>query len=159
MEDFSEKLMSRLPVTIRRRVRFGDCDPAGVVYTPVFAEYGVSAFNWLMDVLFAAPLRQISEQLGFATPFRAMSFDFRNALWPDQMFDMICTISDIRSRTFDIDLLAIDLDRKDVFVARITPIFVARTEWRSIPIPPQVRARLEDYRRDCRALKDAVAQR
>ena len=30
----SEALISRAPVIVRRRVKWGECDPAGVVYTP-----------------------------------------------------------------------------------------------------------------------------
>jgi acyl-CoA thioester hydrolase len=151
LEDYSERLVNRLPVTVRRRVRWGDCDPAGVVYTPVFAEYGVSGFNWLMDTLLGGPLLRESERLGVSTPFKALSLEFRSPLWPDQMFDMVCGVSDIRSRTFDIEIRALDMERNDVFVGRLTPIFIARSERRSVPIPDEIRVRLEDYRRQCEA--------
>src|SRR5260221_658397 len=132
MNDFSEHLLCRLPVTIRRKVRWGDCDPAGVVYTPVFSHYAMSAFNWFMDVLLEGPLQERSQALGFATPFKALNFEFHNPLWPDQIFDMICLVSDVRRRTFDIELKAVDLTRKSLFTAKMTPIFIARDERRSI---------------------------
>jgi acyl-CoA thioesterase FadM len=157
LDDASERVISRLPVTIRRRVRWGDCDPAGVVYTPAFAHYAVSAFEWTMEALLGGPLHRESEQLAFGTPFKALTFEFRSALRPDQLFDMECTIPEIRNRTFDIDILARDIGHKHVFVARLTPIFVALTERRAIPIPAEVRAKLEDYRRHCRSVGPAVS--
>ena len=38
-----EYLLSERPLTVRRRVRWGECDPAGVVYTATFADYAISA--------------------------------------------------------------------------------------------------------------------
>ena len=42
---YTEAVVSKQPFTVRRRVRFGDCDPAGVVYTVQFSEYVVSAMD------------------------------------------------------------------------------------------------------------------
>jgi len=39
----TEHIISAIPLVIRRRVKFGDCDPAGVVYTVTFGEYVISA--------------------------------------------------------------------------------------------------------------------
>src|SRR5439155_20898499 len=35
----TEQVIGTTPVVIRRRVKWGDCDPAGVVYTVTFGEY------------------------------------------------------------------------------------------------------------------------
>ena len=34
-----EHVVSRVPFVVRRKVRWSDCDPAGVVFTGKFAEY------------------------------------------------------------------------------------------------------------------------
>ena len=47
--DYSEQMISTLPVVVRRRVKFGECDPAGVVYTPIFSEYTLSTYQWFLS--------------------------------------------------------------------------------------------------------------
>ena len=39
----TEYIVSELPLVVRRRVKWGECDPAGVVYTVSFSEYVISA--------------------------------------------------------------------------------------------------------------------
>ncbi len=45
-EIMDERLLCRSPVKVRRRVRWGECDPAQVVYTPRFADYLAAAYSW-----------------------------------------------------------------------------------------------------------------
>jgi acyl-CoA thioester hydrolase len=38
----TEHVLRTLPFTVRRRVKWGECDPAKVVYTVTFSEYVIS---------------------------------------------------------------------------------------------------------------------
>jgi len=42
MNESVEIVVSDSPFTVRRRVRWSDCDPAGAVHTGRFAEYLIS---------------------------------------------------------------------------------------------------------------------
>lgn len=119
MLDCSEKLISTNPVVVRRRVRFGECDPAGIVYTPVFSEYVISAFQWLMSTLLEGPMLSQLKRLGIDSPIKALNFEFRSGLEPEQVFDMTCRIAEVRTRTFRVDVLARTAAEvpRDVFVA------------------------------------------
>lgn len=146
--DYSEKMISTFPVVVRRRVKFGECDPAGVVYTPVFSEYSLSAYQWFLAALLGGPMFQEMKRVGFDSPIKALTFEFRNMLEVEQVFDMFCLVTDIRNRTFDIEITGRSTTDKphDIFVARLTPIMVSRTERRSIEIPAELRKQLENYR-------------
>ncbi len=146
--DYSERMISTLPVIVRRRVKFGECDPAGVVYTPVFSEYALSAFQWLLSVMLGGPMWQELKRGGFDSPIKALTFEFRNMLVTEQVFDMTCRVADIRSRTFDIEVLGRSTTKQphDIFVAKVTPIMLSRSEKKSIEIPAQLRLKLETYR-------------
>ena len=146
--DFSEKLISTQPVVIRRRVKFGECDPAGVVYTPNFSEFALSAYQWFVSTLLGEPMFAGMKRLGFDSPVKALSFEFLNMLEVEQVFDMTCLVTDIRNRTFDVAITgrSITDPARDLFVARVTPIIVSRVERRSILIPDPLRRPLEQYR-------------
>lgn len=144
-----EYLLSERPLTVRRRVKWGECDPAGVVYTATFADYVISAAELFYGVLFGTTPQRAKNELGFGTPSRALSFDFQRSLRPDEDFDMTVRVADVRSRTYVLDIAATTPQGEPVFNARLTPVCVARPERRSIDIPTAFRNALLDYQRDC----------
>lgn len=150
--DFSEKMISTLPVVVRRRVKFGECDPAGVVYTPNFSEFALSAYQWFVSSLLGEPMFAAMKRIGFDSPIKALSFEFLSMLEVEGVFDMTCIVTDIRNRTFDVAITgrSITDPARDLFIARLTPIMVSRTERRSIEIPDVLRHRLEQYRKQTR---------
>ena len=150
----TEAVIGKLPLVVRRRVKWGDCDPAGVVYTVTFGEYVISAAELFYGALFETTPQRAKQQQGFGTPSRALSFDFRRSLYPDDEFDMTVTVADIRSRTYQLDITARTPDTGDViFMAQLTPVCVAREERRSIEIPQAFRTALQTYRDACCAAR------
>lgn len=147
----TEQIIGQRPLVIRRRVKWGDCDPAGVVYTPVFSEYAISAAELFYGSLFDTTPQRAKREQGFGTPSRALSFDFRRSLRPDDSFDMTVTVSGIHSRTYVLDITGRTPEGEVIFIATLTPVCVARDERRSIEIPAAFRAALEQYRTDSQA--------
>jgi acyl-CoA thioesterase FadM len=145
----TEHVIRTAPLVIRRRVKWGDCDPAGVVYTVTFAEYVISAAELFYGLIFDTTPQRAKDEFGFGTPTKALAFDFRSSLRPDDEFDMTVTVSDIRTRTYVLHIAATTPSGSEVFHADLTPICVARGERRSIVIPDTFRKALERYRAAC----------
>src|SRR5882672_4744133 len=120
----TEHVTGTIPFIIRRRVKWGECDPAGVVYTVMFAEYVISAAELFYGILFDGALLRIKAQQGTATPTRGLEFDFRRSLRPGAEFDMTVSVDDIRPRTYVLRITARTPEGDDVFDARLTPICV-----------------------------------
>jgi len=147
----TERVISRTPFVVRRRVKWGDCDPAGVVYTVTFGEYVISAAELFYGMLFEATPQRMKDEQGFGTPSRALAFDFRASLQPDDEFDMRVTVDEIRQRTFVLDITAMTARGEIAFIAKLTPICVVRGERRAIPVPDALRRALSSYRAACAA--------
>lgn len=145
----SEALISRRPVVVRRRVRWGDCDPAQVVFTPRFAEYVVSAAGFFYDEVFGQTFSEDRADKSNGYPLRALSFEFEQSLYPNELFDMRVEVAAIRSRTFELAITGLRLDGTVAFRCTFVPIAVAADERRAIPLPAAIRAALEDYVADC----------
>lgn len=145
----TEAVIALRPVTIRRRVKWGDCDPAGVVYTVPYSEYVISSAELFYGALFDTTPQRAKDELGFGTPTRALSFDFKRSLRPDEEFDMTVRVTDIRERTYVLDMHARTRTGDTVFIAQLTPVCIAAGERRSIPIPAGLRAALTQYRASC----------
>ncbi|NPC59108.1 acyl-CoA thioesterase [Caenimonas soli] len=144
-----EAVICEAPVTIRPGVKWGDFDPAGVVYTVTFAEYLTGA-DWPLygGCLFGTRTQQATNNHGLGTPTRALSFDFVGSLWANDQFEMTLHALDVPTRTFDVQIAA----RKHgelVFTAQLTPICIPRGEKGSVEIRPMLRSVLDAYRRAC----------
>lgn len=139
----TESVISKVPFIVRRRVRFGDCDPAGVVYTPRFADYTVSAMELFLSDLMGGPY--LERLAGLETPLKALTFVFSAPLRPNDEFDMHVTVRELRTRTFDLAVVA-TLSSITVFEVAITPICITSGgDRRSVPIPETLRTLLTTY--------------
>jgi acyl-CoA thioesterase FadM len=147
----TEYTVSVVPLVVRRRVKWGECDPAGVVYTVAFSEYVMSAAELFYGSLFETTPQRAKKEQGFGTPSRALDFDFRLSLRPDDEFEMTIGVVDIRSRTYVLEITGRTATGDVAFVARLTPVCVPQDERRSIEIPPNFRKALERYRNACAA--------
>lgn len=139
----TEYILSERPFIVRRRVRWGECDPAGVVYTPRFSDYLVAAVSLFHEHLFAAEPAQFRQTLGIETPCKGMSLVFQGALWPGDDFDMAVQVGEIRNASYDLQVTATRPDGGAVFTGVFSPICIPRGERRAIPIPPAFRTLLQ----------------
>jgi len=149
MMQCNEQVINTLPVIIRRRVRWLECDPAGVVFTGIFSDYAISAAEWFYEVLLGESSQKAKRVHGFGTPTRALTFDFKRSLKPDEVFDLLVTVEEIHTRTYVLNITGQTLDNEIVFISKLTPVCIAVDERRSIDIPPTFRLALEQYQRQC----------
>lgn len=140
----NDSIIGARPVTVRRRVTFGDCDPAGIVYTPRFADYLIGAYNW-----FIATLLDRAAPLTVETPMRALTLDFKRMLKVGDFFDMQCYVTDIRSRTFVLEVRGRICAGEDAFLGTLCPIAFDPSSGTAVALPSVLRARLEAYRVAC----------
>jgi acyl-CoA thioester hydrolase len=129
----------------RRRVNWGECDPAGIVYTPRFAEYVAEAHLAFFEHVFAAPPYEVLGPLRMALPAKALAIEFKSSLRPNEWFDLQVVVGEIRTRTYTLDMTARDNSGAAPFVAKITLICLDRTSNKGVPIPQFVRARLMEF--------------
>lgn len=146
----TEFVLDGLPFKVRRRVKWGECDPAGVVYTPSFSEYAISTAELFYEYLFDGRPQQTKDELGFGTPTRALDFDFRRSLWPDELFDIEVSVESISTRTYTLAMTArMSEGGETAFIARLTPICIRRGTRDAIALPAALRLALQEYRRIC----------
>lgn len=137
-----EQVIATAPFTIRREVRWSDCDPAGVVFTGRFSDYTLSATDLFRRHLLGSRWIDAGRTQGFITPAKALSLVFQGPLWPEDLIDITVWVGAIRTRTFDLLLQGVRAnDRTPVFQARLTSICVAAADrHQAIPWPDAHRA-------------------
>jgi acyl-CoA thioesterase FadM len=142
-----EYVASLSPFTVRRIVRWTECDPAGVVYLGNFPEYLISAVHLFRDRLFGTGWIATDRSHGYQAPGKAISMVFQSSLWPDDVFDMTVYVGPLRRRTMSLLVQArrVDDGRK-VFAGRVTSIFVSMDDReKTLGIPDVIRDDLNRY--------------
>jgi len=72
--------------TISRTILFGDCDPAGVIYTPRLSYFVIEAMVAFMTDRFGKPAERFVFELGMLPPTRSMTVEFLGHMtWDDQV--------------------------------------------------------------------------
>lgn len=145
-----EEIVSTRPLVIRRVVRWGECDPAGIVYTPRFLDYVVSAYEGFVSLMLDAPLHGAKAVLGVDFPARAVSLDFRSPLALEQSFDMLLRVGDLRRRSYDLHVRASRVlpgggPGPLAFLARLTPVTVDPATRAAVALPVALRAAIAAY--------------
>lgn len=146
MLDTYEAVVSRQPFQVRRRVRWSECDPAGVVYTGKFVDFLLGAVNLFYANLVDKPYREFTREVGVDTPCRGLEMDFRGALWPEDEFLISVVVTAIRNSSFDLHVRAAQESGREIFLARFTPICIPKGgERKSIPIPEAYKLALQAH--------------
>jgi acyl-CoA thioesterase FadM len=142
-----EAIVSKLPFVLRRRVRWSECDPAGVVFAGQFSIYTYNAIEVFLDQIFDKPWLDAARELGVDTPSKAVSLVFRRALWPSEVFDMVVTVKEVRTSTMVFELHASTEAGEPVYDAEITMIAIKWNPRRAVPVPDAMRERLMAQRK------------
>lgn len=125
----TEYVTSFAPFVVRRRVRWSECDPAGVVFAGNF-----SLYLHQVVALFRSEVLK-----GYSAPAKAISLVFHRALWPDEQFDMHVHIGTISRSTIEFRVTARTLKGEPVFDGAVTAISIAKAARKSVPLPPAKR--------------------
>ena len=123
--DATELVVSVAPFIVRRRARWSECDPAGVVHTVRFGDYVLSAADLFRNHLVGRDWHLRNRTSGFGSPAKALSLVFQGSLWPNDPFDIAVFVGDIRTRTMDLLMQASRQDGRPIFSARLSSICVA----------------------------------
>ncbi len=144
-----ERLLSTSPVIVRRRVRWGECDPAQVVYAPRFADYLAAAYAWFARIVLQENLFA-DDGTRLVTPMKTLSLKFQHTLRPDDLFDMSVYVVSVHRRTFDLLIVAQSTSQEERFIGRLSPI-VVNSNFRSVDLPKRAGEALLAYQERCPA--------
>lgn len=140
-----------IPFTVRRIVRWGECDPAGIVYTPRFLDYATEAVDdFVREVLGTTwyKLRRIDR----GHPMVHASLDFYKPLAADDLFDLVVIVEHVGRSSIAYQVAGRNLDGELCFEAKMVGSIIqinGPADMKAIPIPDDIRGRLETYRKAC----------
>ncbi|OYU68104.1 MAG: thioesterase [Burkholderiales bacterium PBB5] len=125
-----------MPVfTTNRTVLFGDCDPAGVIYTPRVGHFIVEAVLEFQAWLLGGPAARSILAMGIQPPAKALSVVFIAPLTWDEQIELAVSCAAIGETSFTCEVLARRLDGGPVFSGTLTQVCVSPHSRRPVAIP------------------------
>lgn len=133
----------------KQRVAWGDCDPAGILYTPrVFDYCNETLESWFRDVLGSPWIEMV--KLGTGSPMVRVECDFLRAMPPDLELDITVRIERLGGASISFLMEGTGPDDAAHFRARYVVCITDFRIGKPIPIPAHLRERAEAYERATR---------
>ena len=123
----------------KRRILFGDCDPAGIVYTPRISYFVIEAVHdFLAHALGGPAIREIFA-MGILPPARALSIEFLAPMAWDEVIDIEVRSGDLTTSSFSFFVEARNAAHDVTFRATLTQVAVSPESKRPVPLPQALR--------------------
>lgn len=142
-------VVSRAPFTVSRYVRWGESDPAGIIYTGSYLDFMVEAAEDFFVDLTGRHWRDMQTLDGGGTPMVHASMDFLRPVQAGGVMEIVVYLGEIGRSSFDLHFLARDEAGAPCFTGKLTGVHIAHTgpgEITAQPLPTPLRAAMEAYR-------------
>ena len=143
-----EPVVADAPLIIRRIVKFGETDAAGVVYTGRFLDYALEAFDtWLRLVLDLPWPEQAA--LGIGTPAVSCQLEFARPLRAGDRLDVEVLLDRIGGGSFTVRTTGRNAAQEQVFSATMIFASIAMESRTPVRIPDRLREKMTAYAEAC----------
>lgn len=123
----------------KRKILFGDCDPAGFIYTPRVSYFVVeSVHEFLADVLDGPAVRRILD-MGILPPVRKLTIDFLRPLVWDDVIEIEVNVIKLTQHSFEFTILGRTSDDELAFQSNLTQVCVSPETKRPVELPEELR--------------------
>jgi 4-hydroxybenzoyl-CoA thioesterase len=141
--------VSAAPFVIRRTVRWGDTDPAGIIYTPRFLDFAVEAAEAWFVAVTGYDWYKLRTELKLGSPMAHASLDFRKPVRPGEELAMTVLVLDLGRTSITLGVEGRNAAGDLCFEAKLVPVIIEVATIRPYLIPEEFRRRIEDYRQAC----------
>lgn len=128
--------------TTTRTVLFGDCDPAGIVYTPRIGYFVIEAIHeFLSHRLGGEGLRKLFA-MGILPPARALSVEFLSPMTWDEVISIEVRSEAPGATSFSFAVEGRQASGQVTFRAAMTQVCISPESKQPIPLPEALRQAL-----------------
>ena len=135
-----------MPFIQSRIVRWGDCDPAGIIYTPRILDYAIESVEACLREVMGASWNVMREQHNIGGPTVHFECDIRKPLAPDMAVDLVLTLEKLGRSSMTSRIVCVDAEGVEYFRVLLVNCFVtgdSPTDIRALPISETWRERLK----------------
>ncbi|HEX6957407.1 MAG TPA: thioesterase family protein [Ferrovibrio sp.] len=147
------------PYTVRRIVKWGECDPAGIVYTPRFLDWVLEAAESFFAEVVGVDWFQLNQKYGLGSPSVSVKLDFRKPIQFGQPFTIEVLVRRLSRSTITYAMRGRNGAHELCFEAELVSCIVNHAQMKSVAIPDDIRQPILAYQAATAAVleKDAAA--
>jgi YbgC/YbaW family acyl-CoA thioester hydrolase len=126
-----------------RTILFGECDPAGILYTPRICEYIVEGALRFLSASLGEPFERYMFARDLTLPARNLTVDFLRPLTWDDEIEVRAGLKEIRTHAYTVQVTAIDKSGEIAFSGTVTQVCVDRKAKAIAEVPLEFREALQ----------------
>lgn len=127
-------------------VRFGDCDPAGIVFYPRYLEiFNNLVEDWCREGL-QLSFPDLITQHGWGLPTVHLEVDFPAPSRFGELLSAVLTVRKVGTASVDLEIVLRGPDGRDRVRGHVVLVLIDRGPHKAIPIPDDLRARMLSFR-------------
>ena len=128
-----------------RTVRFGECDPAGVVYYPVFFHWFHEAMEAWFEEELGEPYGSVIQRIGF--PAKSTSAEFKRPCSIGELLTVRLSLLELRQKGMQLQLTVVERETETIkavgtVVCVAIGVAAGAFQFRPIEIPAALRAKM-----------------
>ena len=136
--------------TVHRVVNWGDCDPAGFIYTPRVLDFACEAIDlWLREELKVSWWQLKSSGLGLGLPTVNAVCDYISILRPDQSVELNVFIREVGQSSVVFEVEGMAAGNRLAFRVKMVSCATDMAKLRATRIPDWMRKKFEAYKKSC----------
>lgn len=137
--------MSHKTFTQRRRLSWGEADPAGTIYAPRAIDLAIQAIEALWIDALGLSFREFQARHGLGAPWVHTSCEFANPLRAGESFDLAIALEKLGTSSLKWSGEAKRPDGEPLFRLKLVSVLIDTSSGASRVIPADVRAGLAPY--------------
>ena len=141
-----------IPYTVRRIVKWGECDPAGIVYTPRFLDWVLEAAESFFAEVVGVDWFQLKQTHGLGSPSVSTTIDFRKPIKHGEPFTIEVLVKKLSRSTITYAMRGRNGAGELCFAAELVSCIIDAARVKSVSIPDVIRQPILDYQAATAAL-------
>lgn len=121
-------------MVISRTILFGECDPAGIVYTPRFTDFALEATHQTLTKIFGKPSIRVLNDSGLVTPVRHSEVNYLQPLRYDDVLLQDVSVSHIGQHSYTFAING-SVNGSLVFKATISYVVLCQQHLTKVELP------------------------
>jgi 4-hydroxybenzoyl-CoA thioesterase len=134
-----------IPYIIRRTVKWGECDPAGIVYTPRFLDWILEAAESFFADIVGVDWFQLNQRDGLGSPSVSTKIDFRKPIKHGDPFSICVLVRKLTRSTITYVMRGRNGAGELCFEAELVSCIIDHRKMKSVSIPDHIRQPILDY--------------
>lgn len=130
----------------KRIVKWGECDPAGVIYTPRVFSYAMDALETFFRQVLGTTWLEVHSKADMGMLMVRAEIDYISPLKPDKEIQVDIRIEQIGNSSVTYLSSGFDADGQQYFRVTMTNCFVFYRDFKPAPIPRHIRSPLLAYK-------------